>query len=73
MTDDNEKLFEAASNIGHVIRETSFMMLPEEEPDHRPFLLMNLKQAVDTAVKQYMKDPANAERVEYYRLGENDE
>ena len=70
MITDNEKLFEALDKIGHVNRGSSFMMLPEDKEDERPFLLHHLKKQVGVLIKNYVKDPANAERVEYYRLEE---
>ena len=68
MNEDNEKLFDALDCIGYVNRKMDFIMLPEEESDEKPFLLMKLKEEIDRALKTYCADKVNAEKVEFYEL-----
>ena len=68
MNTDNEKLYEALDNIAYVNRKSDFMMLPENKEDEMPFLLSQLQKQLQRAIDNYVKEPDNKERVEFYRL-----
>ena len=68
MEKDNEKLFDALDLIAYVNRSSNFAMLPSDPKDERPFMLQQLSRQIKTAIQNYMEDPDNAERVDYYKL-----
>lgn len=67
---DNEKLFEALDRIAYVNREGNFAMLPEDVEDEMPFLLSQLKLQLKKAIDNYISEPKNEERTQFYGLAE---
>ena len=68
MENDNEKLFDALDLIAYVNRSSNFAMLPTDPKDEKPFMLQQLSSQIKKAIKNYIEDPDNEERVSFYRL-----
>jgi hypothetical protein len=67
---DNSKLEEAYDLLKYVDRSNSFVYIPTDIDDVKPFFLLQIKGVVDSLIKKAIaNDP---ERATFYRLMEDD-
>tara|TARA_R110002012_G_scaffold128418_1_gene280841 strand:- start:1331 stop:1567 length:237 start_codon:yes stop_codon:yes gene_type:complete len=67
---DNSKLEEAYDLLKYVDRSNSFVYIPTDIDDVKPFFLLQIKGVVDSLIKKAIAD--DPERATFYRLMEDD-